>query len=211
MACHFSCYGTGLSNLPDALPAGTILILNDRTPVHGHDPGLISAQLLQLLEQHKPESILLDFQRPDSAETAAIAQTIVRDLPCPVAVSDCYAQPLACPVFLASPPLHKPLETYLAPWQGREIWLEAALEMQTATVTKDGCSFTCPEPATEETLPFYDETLFCHYRIAVEETSAKFLLSRKETDLLSLLKKAEQLGVTRTVGLYQELWQLIDA
>ena len=185
-----------------------MLILNDRTPVHGHDPGLITAQLLQLLEDKMPESILLDFQRQGSAETAVIAEAIVRELPCPVAVSDCYAQPLSCPVFLASPPLYLPLEDSLTPWQGREIWLEAALQMQTATVTKDGCTFSCAEPTAAEEPAFYDRTLLCHYCIALEDTAAKFTLFRGEKDLLALLEKAEQLGVTRAVGLYQELRDL---
>lgn len=38
MACHFSAYGTGISNLPRELPAGAMLMLNDRTPICGHDP-----------------------------------------------------------------------------------------------------------------------------------------------------------------------------
>ena len=50
MACHFSPYGTGLSNLPEHLPEGALLILNDRTPVFGHDPQVICAQLHQIYE-----------------------------------------------------------------------------------------------------------------------------------------------------------------
>ena len=38
MACHFSPYGTGLSNLPKNLPAGSLLMVDDITPPHGHDP-----------------------------------------------------------------------------------------------------------------------------------------------------------------------------
>ena len=50
MACHFSPYGTGLSNLPTSLPPGSMIILNDRTPICGHDPELIAAQLKELLK-----------------------------------------------------------------------------------------------------------------------------------------------------------------
>ena len=45
MACHFSPYGTGLGNLPTVLPPESLLILNDRTPIHGHDPQRIFDQL----------------------------------------------------------------------------------------------------------------------------------------------------------------------
>ena len=38
MACHFSPYSTGLTNRPAKLRQGSLLILNDRTPIHCHDP-----------------------------------------------------------------------------------------------------------------------------------------------------------------------------
>ena len=45
MACHFSPYGTGITNRPRALPPGSMLILNDRMPVCGHDPERVARQL----------------------------------------------------------------------------------------------------------------------------------------------------------------------
>ena len=45
MACHFSPYSTGLSNLPKALPPGSMVILDDITPIHGHDSETIAALL----------------------------------------------------------------------------------------------------------------------------------------------------------------------
>ena len=50
MACHFSPYGTGLSNCPAHLPEGSMLILNDRTPVYGHCPERIAQQLMEMAE-----------------------------------------------------------------------------------------------------------------------------------------------------------------
>ena len=50
MACHFSPYGTGLTNIPESLPKNAILILNDRIPFCGHDKALIAKQLAQLME-----------------------------------------------------------------------------------------------------------------------------------------------------------------
>jgi hypothetical protein len=69
MACHFSPYGTGLSNLPPNLPANAMVILNDRTPIHGHD----SKEILCQLNNLTPHCLLLDFQRQAVEETAAPA------------------------------------------------------------------------------------------------------------------------------------------
>ena len=51
MACHFSPYGTGLSNLPKWLPENCMLTLNDRTPICGHDPALIAEELTKVIER----------------------------------------------------------------------------------------------------------------------------------------------------------------
>ena len=61
MACHFSAYGTGISNCPKLLQPGAILILNDRTPVCGHDPDLVAAQLKELAERFSCSRVLLDL------------------------------------------------------------------------------------------------------------------------------------------------------
>ena len=92
MACHFSPYGTGLSNRPTHLPEGSILILNDRTPPCRHDPELIVRQLKALYEAIAPFGFLLDLQRPELQENSIIAKAITEALPCPVAVSDLYAK-----------------------------------------------------------------------------------------------------------------------
>ena len=104
MACQFSPYGTGLSNLPRQLPPGSLLILDDMTPIRGHDPALICDQLAELTAVLKCSGILLDFQHPDCAETAALAKYLTEALPCPVAVSEPYAAELDCPVFLPPVP-----------------------------------------------------------------------------------------------------------
>ena len=58
MACHFSAYGTGLSNMPTQLPKDSLLILNDRVPVCGHDHDLIPEQLRQLVQSLKCNALL---------------------------------------------------------------------------------------------------------------------------------------------------------
>lgn len=205
MACHFSSYGTGLSNCPEALPKGAMVILNDRTPVHGHDPALIAAELKEIVELQPVSAVLLDFQRPGSEETAAIAKAVVGALPCPTAVSDLYAKGLDCPVFLPPPPLHCPLEAHLAPWAGREIWLEAALDAEAITVTANGTQFTPLSPGDLPDTGHVEETLHCRYQIAQMQDRIRFSLFRTPEMLRSLLHAAESLGVTQAVGLFQEL------
>ena len=201
MSCRFSPSGKGLCNLPSTLPEGTLLILDDQTPPAGHDAFLIRRQLEEILNSHRCAGLLLDFQRPDSMETAEIAKTLLA-LPCPVCVSHLYAEELFCPIFVPPCPLTIPIEQHLAPWQGREIWLEVALDRADYRIHKNGCQI---RPASQEALPFYDKKLFCHYGIRIEPEQILFTLERKRTDLDILLASAAACGVTRTVGLFQEL------
>ena len=82
MACHFSPYGTGLANTPQKLPPGSILILNDRTPIRGHDSNLICEQLIDCIESLHCSSLLLDLQRPGNEETAILAKKLIAALLC---------------------------------------------------------------------------------------------------------------------------------
>lgn len=202
MACHFSSYGTGLSNLPASLPQNAMLILNDRTPISRHDPERILAQLLALIATNHCGCVLLDFQRPDNLETAALVQVLASGLPCPWAVSEHYATDSGA-VFLPPIPMDINPETYLQPWTGREIWLEAALENCVLTLTEDGCTAV---PHTD--LPpdgLIDRNLHCHYTVTGADRAAMFHLWRTQEDLDTLLCAAESLGVTQAVGLWQEL------
>lgn len=208
MACHFSPYGIGLSNLPRELPPGSLLMVDDITPPHGHDPDFIAAQLSACLEDFQCCGVLLDFQRSGCEETRSISAQLAVALPCPVAVSACYADGLDCPVFLPSVPPSVPLETYLAPWQGRDIWLELGLDGELLTLTEQGCqaaSLPCPD---WEAKGFSEETLHCHYAIETEEASARFTLWRTKEDLEALLEETEKSGIVGCVGLYQELQRL---
>ena len=202
MACHFSPYGTGLSNLPTQLPAGSLLILNDRTPVFCHDPQRVAGQLEQTVRQLECDGILLDFQRQNEAQTRSIA-TAVAALPCPVAVTPMYAEGLDCAVFLPPPPLRSPLKDYLQPWQGRSVWLELATEQALFRVDRNGSkevvgggSLPCPHR---------DEKLHCRYGMAVQEDHIDFYLQRDSMSLKAMMADAETLGVQRFVGLYQQL------
>ena len=205
MACHFSPWSQGLANIPLSLPEGSLLILNDRMPCQGHSPGLAAEQLARAAEGLNCEGVLLDFQRPADEESLAVVRAVLEALPCPAAVTEFYAKDLDCPLFLSPAPLHMALEEYLFPWQGREIWLEAALGQETAAVTPEGTSFQARFPPEGLTGGFYDEALCCRYLTETDADCLRFTLFDTLESLEEKLKKAHSLGVTRAVGLYQEL------
>ena len=205
MACHFSPYSTGLANLPEQLPEGCMLILNDRTPIHKHDPERIAEELKTVLERFHCCGLLLDFQNPGSGETAALARYLAENLNCPLGISQEYQVDKAA-VFLSDVPPTIPLEDYLKPWQGQTVWLETALEGQTITLTEKGAAFETN--TAQDFLPAHaDAALHCHYHIRQEENALVFHTWRTPEDLKSMLAEAEALGVTLAVGLYQELKQ----
>ncbi len=205
MACHFSPYTPGLSNIPQSMPENSMLILNDSTPVGEHDPALIAAQLKLLVEQQGCSRVLLDLQRPPEQAAMEIAACVVSSLSCPVGVSEGYAKALSCPVFLSSPPMVRALKEHLLPWEGREIWLEAAMDTQIITVDESGSYDDQGCVCTPSALPHQESRLHCHYRIEPYADRVQFTLQRTPEDLNALLEEAERLGVVCSVGLYQEL------
>ena len=205
MACHFSPWSQGLTNLPPSLPPGSMLILIDRMPCQGHSSALVTQQLSDTVRKLGCESILLDFQRPPEPEAAAMIQALLDGLPCPVAVSESYAEGFDCPVFLPPSPLHLPLTEHLAAWTGREIWLEAALCQEDAVVTPGGVSYVPRFPPEHLEGGFEEAALCCHYRTKALENEVRFTLYDTPESLQKKLEQAEALGVARAVGLYQEL------
>lgn len=204
MACHFSPYAAGLTDLPKALPPRSLLILDDCIPIHKHDPQLIVRQLKMALAELNCAALLLDFQREDEPKAASLAKQICSELRCPVAVSEAYAKVLDCPVFLAPLPPHLPPQQLLSPWQGRELWLDAACTSVCLTVTESGCERSLPTTLPTEGL-HHDKDLCCHYSITVQPEKICFTLFRTKDDLADLTKAISPLGVTHAVGLFQEL------
>ncbi|MBQ8768399.1 MAG: hypothetical protein IJZ15_01945 [Oscillospiraceae bacterium] len=202
MACHFSPYSTTLSNLPEAMPANSLLILDDSTPPSGQDLKAVAAILETILKKHKCSGLLLDFQRPDCPMTQEMAQALIT-LPFPVCVSEFYAKSLDCPIFLPPLPLTIPLTDYITPWKDRKIWLDTALSCEKITVTEKGSTFTPLTTIPDHSLA--DKELHCHYRIQQTNDSFVFTLHRTKQDLSDLLAEAEAFGVEAAVGLYQEL------
>lgn len=207
MACHFSPDHSGLCDLPEQLPQDSILILNDRLPIAGHDRQRILEQLSEVVRKFRCRGLLLDFQRGGVLALADLADTLFHALPCPVCVTPEYA-PEGCPVFLPPIPVQQKIEDCLVPWKGREIWLESALNGCEIRLTPRGAEYdTLTEAAA---LPFFEEKLLCHYGIEIAKGFVRFSLLRTPEDLGLLLKKAEELGVTAAVGLYQELGDFPD-
>ena len=210
MACHFSPYSTGLSNLPPALPPDSLLILNDRIPMGGRqDFAFIAQELTQCLEENQCCGLLLDFQRRDIPQNAALADYLVRNLSDQVIVSAMYAKNLSCPVFLPPVPPDRPVDSCLAGWQGREIWLELSLCPEQLVLTQSGV-VTPPGDAALPEAGFPDEGLCCHYCINTAADSVEFILWRTPEDNKALLQKAEGLGVVGGVGLFQEWQRMTD-
>ena len=205
MGCSFSPYSLGLSGIPSSLPEGCMLIVNDRMPCQGHSPDLVVGQLEDAIARLHCESVLLDFQRPPESESEVLVEQIVQSLSCPVAVTEGFAAHLDCPVFLSPAPLNDPLTNHLASWQDREIWLEAALEQMELRVTQEGMSAVSQFPPEGLTGGFFEETLCCSYRTRVDANQIRFTLFDTRESLEKKLELAHSLGVSRAVGLWQEL------
>lgn len=204
MACHFSPSGVGLSNLPNWLPPGCLLILDDSTPIHDHDPERIASELSGCMEKFQCAGLLLDFQRPGEAQTRELIAHLCEALPSPVVVSDVYAEGLDCPVFLSPVAPDETMASRLALWRGREVWLDTTMEGLEIVLTEKGAkSATLPHQKYPD-CGLEDWLLHCHYRISLSENSAVFTLWRTKSDISAQLEEAEALGVTAAVGLYQE-------
>ena len=205
LACHFSPGGQGLSNLPKWLPAGSLLILDDSTPMANHDPAQIAQALGACMRALQCVGLLLDFQRAGEEQARALVEYLCQTLPFPVAVSDLYAEGTDCAVFLPPIPPDTPMAAWLARWTGREIWLDTAMDSQEIVLTEKGATATplpfqaCPEGGLA------DRNLHCHYRVSLDDDKAVFTLWRTAADIADQLAEAEALGVRAAVGLYQEL------
>ena len=205
MSCHFSPWGTGLTNLPIALPQGSMVILDDRYTPDVHDMETVKNQMQELCRHLKPACILLDFQRPKNPKAAEIAHALISILPCSVGISQQYAHGFTCPVLVDCPHPSSSLQSSVAAFAGRELWLELAPEQQRLTLTETGCHITEEALSQLSTPHFFDaETASC-YHWTLSQKKATFYVQRDLDCLQKLLLQAEKLGITRAVGLYQQL------
>lgn len=202
MACYFSPYSTGLSNLPSQLPEGSMLIVNDLIPVAEHDPDHIIDQLRHTIDALGCSRLLLDFQRPGEPRTKQIVKAILDGIDCPVGVSPWYAEEWDCPVFLPPLPLCTSLADHLAPWQGRSIWLELMPEQAHFTITEAGCQRS---PCSHfPPLPHFDQLTYSRYGIRVQEDAIQFTIRRGWEELAQLRLREE---ISCYIALYQSFAQ----
>ena len=187
-----------LADLPERLPEETVLVLHDGFPIESPGP------ILEAVEKTGCSGVLLDFQKPGQE---AILKALVRELPHPIAVSEPYAREVGGAVFLPPCPPDRPLETHLAPWKDRQIWLDTAPEVLELTLTETGCTAkTLPSPPNSP--HFTHETLNCRYKIETFPNKLTFTLWRDKQMLEAHMEQAQALGVTKTFTLFQE-WRML--
>ena len=201
MACHFSPYSTGLCNFPAALPKESLLILNDRTPICGHDPERVCRELKETISKLNCTGLLVDFLNPPNRESLALTSYLAANLPVSLGLPPEYAA-AGCAVFVPAVPTLTPVSQYLSRWQGQEIWLELALGGQAVALKADGAHFgenRFPRKGIIHT----NDVLHCHYVIEEQQDACIFHTWRTAEDLDALLEDAGQIKFA--VGLYQEL------
>lgn len=187
------------SGIPPNLPPNSIIVLHDQEYT-AYDPDKVAS----FVSQYDCSGVLLDLQKINSHSSNLLIEALDQ-LHVPFCVSASYAQNDARAVFIPPVPLTIPLAQYIAPWRGRTIWLELALDGQLVTVT--------PDSSTERYLPAvkypsegrHDQHLHCHYEIKLTEQAAIFTLWRTKEDIDELLIEADQLGISLAIGLWQEL------
>lgn len=81
MGCHFS--DDGLVGLPQALPLGALLVVDDRVPMAAQDPEHILDQLAEALEKLSCTGLLLDFQQEENAPQRELVRLLARELTVP--------------------------------------------------------------------------------------------------------------------------------
>ena len=194
MSCRFDPKGKGLTNLPEQLPKGSLILVDDLHPICGHEPNLVTRQLKQLCQRLQPCGIVLDLQRPKSTAACNMVRAIAQIKN--VAVSEEYARELDCPVFLTAP-MGKKLPGLLTPWKGQEIWLDVPMGQG---IMHQG-RFTAQQGTALCTWQ-WDRFLCCGYAKAGENA---YTLCRNKAMLPRLLEEAARLGVTKVLVLYSEL------
>ena len=89
MGCHFS--DDGLVELPQVLPGGALLVVDDRVPMAAQDPEHILDQLAEALEKLSCTGLLLDFQQKENAPQRELVRLLARELTVPLAAPPAYA------------------------------------------------------------------------------------------------------------------------
>ena len=199
---HLSAFDSGITPRPSFLDSCHMLVLTDETPLLHHDPQKVTSEICAEAKSLGCEKILLDFQRPPTEKSLVLAKSILRSAPCAVGITECYANDTDCSVFLPSPPLWTPLQETIAPWKGRDIWLEIFPEDGCITITKKGGNYSPSAPL--ENYPFCDNALCLSYSTEQYAQQVKVHLHRGITEMKAFLHLADSLGISAAIGLYQQ-------
>lgn len=212
MAMHFPVSGPGLSGRPHRLPPGSLVLLDDLTPWCGHSLESVCQETIDVLLRTGAAGLLLDFERPPTEETLRLANCLTqccREAGCPIGMPPGYLDHGSeAAVFLPPLPCHRPPEQVLEPFQGREIWLEAATCGCRVALGPDGPSLTLENPqlleAESESMPtFTDPHLHCRYYSRLNEAGVELALYDTWEMLTRKLEHCQALGVTLAVGIWK--------
>lgn len=202
MACHFDPNGNGIIDLPETLPPGCILILNDQIPYNGHSGEIIAQKLKECAQKWRLNGILLDFERPIPEEQKETARMLVNTLPCPVVCGqDTEIEGLIS--LIQMPPLLENPKKYFQRKKGA--WLELQKQAVNFCIEKDGCKSDSVEvPQMEIIKGLQDNELYVHYHFTVNTENADLLLWRDRQDREKIMELAKEAGIDTIIGLYQE-------
>lgn len=203
MGCHFS--DDGLVELPQVLPDGALLVVDDSVPMTAQDPEHTLDQLAEALEKFSCTGLLLDFQQAENAPQRELVRLLTRELTIPLAAPPAYAVE-GCRLFLPPVAADQTVEEALSPWAGKKIWLDTAPAAVRLELTKQGCTRT-PLPRMAASGIFKDPGLCCRYSIEPTLNGGfQFTLYRDLCCIEAILEQAAAFGAELAVGLSQE-WE----
>lgn len=206
-SCQFSREGESLSNLPQTLPEGSALILDDACSFPRLNTQAICSSLEQTAARLRLQAVVLDFQRPYMPRLGELASVLEGRLPCPVVVSRAYAAHTKGPVLMEPIPPDARPENWLASAH-RPVWLELDNRTTRLVLTPQGLQRSFLTDFVPCGKVFTDKALCCHYQLRAD-SEPTFTLFRTKEDLTHLLRRLEALGVEAAIGLYQELKPLL--
>lgn len=199
LGCHLSAELGKLSGLPEALPKGCGLVIDDRNLISQVDEKAVTEQIAAF----NPAYVILDFQRSPTEPYQKLADALTK-LPCPVPMPPAYGKDHHCPVFLPPIPPNVPMPEHFAPWTNRQIWLELALDAVEITVTAKGSQVQALPFAEDAPSAHMDSMLHCHYKISQQSDALRFYCYRTRSDVEEMLRTPLPENLTHAVGLFRE-------
>lgn len=161
LGTHFE--GNTLVDIPEALPEGSLLLIDDRVIPENVSIDLVIVSLSHLFPCLS--GIYLDFQQEDTPKD--LVHSLLKALPVPVGVPRRFG--LGIPVVPPRRLSMLPEKHYLP-----GCWAEGAVSAWELTLTKDGC--TKKEVSAKESAYEEYSKLFCRYAVENDAEKAVFHL-----------------------------------